>query len=235
MLFFLQQSAPQCRVINLTFFPFFHRWVFVVGQGQWGIKKRKNVKATICRELKQFPRWCPVTFRAFVKTWLKAEMVKVNLKLHPEVNFLSEKQKHHNCTTYASKRKRLFSWFALLQRGTVSQIVIYCSGVCQLGQHPPAFLKKNQTTIFIFFSFLNLFQEVHQILHSTRHDQIECTGYILSLSQMLLRLSRANMQARAHMHMQLCTQSQMLLSILPLYHLEFLHISQILWMRTEVI
>lgn len=52
----------------------------------------------------------------------------------------------------------------LLLRGTVSQIVIYCSRVCQLEQHFPAFFQ-----IKLKCSFFNctLFEDEPQILHFT--------------------------------------------------------------------
>lgn len=168
MLFSLQQGAPQCRVIYLAFFPFSHRWVFVVGQGQWGIKKRKNVKATIYRELKLCPRWCTVTFGTFVKIWLKAEMVKINIKLHLEVNFLSEKRKTNNkCTS-----ERGFFHDSLSFGGEHCRRLWFIAVVFANWAHITLHFWKNLTKIFIFLSFLNLFQEVHQILHSTRHDQM---------------------------------------------------------------
>lgn len=60
-------------------------------------------------------------------------------------------------------------------------------------------------TIKLKCSFFNctLCEDEPQILHFTWHNQIEYTGYILSLSQVLLQLSNANMQARAHVHMQI--------------------------------
>lgn len=64
-------------------------------------------------------------------------------------------------------------------------------------------------------SFLNctLFEDEPQILHFTRHNQIEYTGYILSLSQMLLQLSNAEMQACAHMrYADMCTYNYSLSS-----------------------
>lgn len=150
---------------------FFHRWVFVIGQGQGGIKKRKNLKATIYRELKQYPRLCPVTFGTFVKTWFKAEIVKVNIKLHMEVNFLSEKQKKkNNCTTFASKRG--FFHDLLSFGGEQCHRLWFIAVVFANWANIPLHFGKILTKIFFFLSFLNLFQEVHQILHFTRPDEI---------------------------------------------------------------
>lgn len=178
--------------------------IFVVGQGQWGITKRKECEGYSIWRTKAVSKvtscycwdvvwWNRKERQDTVKGWCGESQYQT---ASVGKFFFREARKLQNI---CFQEKRLFKKKMILSP-LEGNSVTDCD-LLQLclptGANLPAFLKiKLKWLLF----FLNLFEEVPQTVHFTPHDLIEYTGYILSPSQVLLRLTRANMQTRKHVH-----------------------------------
>lgn len=149
--------------------------IFVVGQGQWGITKRKECegysiwrtkavsKVTSCY-CWDFVWWNRKERQDMVKGWCGESQYQT---ASVGTFFFREARKLQNICFHF-----FFLWFSLLWRGTASQIVIYCSCVCQLEQISLHLKKKNQTKMLFFFLKFVWRGASNSALYPTRSDWV---------------------------------------------------------------